>query len=217
MLSESGYSYGGLNHRYSKRKTRLVRLIDPITCEPVDFSTTLRADNWLLRNFCPGAWKCEVEPKHFRLLRLGAMVAPYCDLLTTFKDKVQIADLVVDVMTPQIRHTWEELQTTCKFFGVVPHLRMRAQVRENVTLLANLDTMRQHLVMYGLDSRYEALIQKHLDNDAVRSPAALYKVLVNKAPQNLIDSALFGLYRKGTHFINFAEVPYGPHSEIRHV
>lgn len=217
MLPESGYSYGGLNNRYSKRKKRLVRLIDPFTGKPVDFATTLRADNWLLRNFCPGAWKCEVEPKHFKLIRRGAIVAPYCDLWTMFSDKVQIADLVIDVMTPQLRQTWEELQTTCHFFGVVPHLRMRAQVRENLTLLANLDTMRQHLVNYGRDHGYQMLIRKHLDNDSIRSPAALYKMLADKVSKNLIDSALFGLYREGTHFINLAEVPYGPHSELRHV
>lgn len=217
MLPEDGFSYGGLNNRYSKRKRRLVRLIDPFAAQPVEFATTLRADNWLLRNFCPGARQCEVEPKFLKLFKLGATVAPFCDLLTTFRDKVRIADLVVDVMTPQLLQTWEQLQTTCHFFGVTPHLRMRALVRENVTLLANLDTMRQHLVTHGLDFTYQRLVRDQLAMDPARSPTELYQALAKKASKDLIDSALFALYREGILFINIAEVPYGPHSEIRRI
>lgn len=215
MLPESGFSYGGLNHRYSKRKRRLVRLIDPFTAKPVEFATTLRADNWLLRNFCPGAWRCEVEPKFLELFKNGAMVSPFCDLLTTFRDQVQIADLVVDVMTPQLLQTWDQLQTTCHFFGVTPHLRMRALIRENLTLLANLDTMRQHLVMYGPDPWYQRLVRDQLARDPACSPAELYKALAKKGSKNSIDSALFALYREEILFINLAEMTYGPHSEIR--
>lgn len=215
MLPQSGFSYGGLNNRYLKHKRRLVRMIDPITSQPVEFSTPLRADNWLLRNFCPGSWQCEVEPACLKIFRMGVQVAPYCDLLTTFRDKVRIADLVVDVMTPQLSQTWDQLQSTCQFYGITPHLRLRSVVRENVTLLANLDRMRQHMVLNATDAREEHSVRNQMDKRAASTPAQLYAVLAASVSPAMIDSALFTYYRAGTIFINLAEVPYGPHSQIR--
>lgn len=215
MLPPSGFTYGGLHSRYQKRKRRLVRMIDPITALPVEFSTPLRSDNWLLRNFCPGSWECVVEPASLRIFRMGAEVAPYCDLLTTFLDRVRIADLVVDVMTPQLAQTWEQLQSTCQFYGITPHLRLRTLVRENLTLLANLDRMRQHLILHTTDAREEHSVRNQMAKKAASTPEQLYAVLAASVLPAKVDAALFTYYRAGTIFINLAEVPYGPHSQIR--
>lgn len=215
MLSQSGFSYGGLHNRYQGRKRRLIRLIDPVTSLPVEFSTSLRSDNWLLRNFCPGSWECVVEPASLKIFRMGAQVAPYCDLLTTFRDKVRIADLVVDVMTPQLSQTWEHLQWCCQFYGITPHLRMGTVVRENLTLLANLDSMRQHLVLHTTGAREQYSVGNEMAKQDTSTPQALYATLAASVKPAMIDAALYEYYREGKISINLAEVPYGPHSQIR--
>lgn len=217
MLPHSGFSYGGLHNRYRGRKRRLIRLIDPVTSLPVEFSTSLRSDNWLLRNFCPGSWECVVEPASLKIFRMGAQVAPYCDLLTTFRDKVRIADLVVDVMTPQLSQTWEHLQSCCQFYGITPHLRLRSMVRENLTLLDNLDRLRQHLVLYATDARELYSVRNEMAKQGSSTTQELYATLAASVKPAKIDAALFEYYREGKLFINLAEVPYGPHSQIRSI
>lgn len=49
MLNEGGISYGGLFARYSRRRGRLLRTLNPFTGQAVDYSTHLKGDNWLLR------------------------------------------------------------------------------------------------------------------------------------------------------------------------
>ena len=92
---------------------------------------------------------------------------------------------------------------------------MRDLVRENTTLLSNLDTARQHLVLHKTNE------QRHLN--AVRAKVErvpitrveLHRLLLTVMSTDQTDSALFQLYRTGEIFINLAEVPYGPYSSIR--
>jgi hypothetical protein len=118
-------------------------------------------------------------------------------------------------MTPQLSQTWDQLQSTCQFYGITPHLRLRTVVRENLTLLANLDRVRQHLVLHTTGAREQFLVRNQMAKRAISTPQELYAALAASVSPAMIDAALFTYYREGSIFINLAEVPYGPHSQLR--
>lgn len=218
MWATCDIRYGGLNLRYKSKSGRLVRHIDPFTSLPVEFSTTLRADNWLLRNFCPGVVQCDVQPGKIGLVEHGVIRWVKCDTVTTFNDGVRIADLVISVMTSKAEESWKTFQKAAAQHRYAPKLRTRDEIRVNTTLLANLDMMRQHLILHS-DQRISE-VQKKVYMCIAQHKRSLTPVEIGKAlawqqlSKERIDSALFLIYRKGLISINIAEFSYGSDSRI---
>lgn len=148
MWAARDIRYGGLNKRYKAKKGRLIRMIDPFTAQPVEFSTTLRADNWLMRNFCPGVVRCVVQPDTLGFFEKGVAHRTKCDTLTTFKDGTRVADLVITELRSPSPEAWQILQRAAVIHRLSASLRTRDEIRGNPTLLGNLDMMRQHLVLH---------------------------------------------------------------------
>jgi hypothetical protein len=210
MWAARDQRYGGLNTRYKTYRGGLVRMLSPFTGQPLEFSSTLKADNWLLRAFCPGAVECLGRVSGFNILEGGKVKPPVIHTLTTFKDRIRIADLVVTERTPKVESRWEVLQKAGSVYRFTPCLRTREEIRANPVLLENLDTMRQHLVQHGgyfliaaddvLRSLHRgASTRRELAKDLARRPHSSEE----------IDTVLFSLYRQDRIAINIAEVPYG--------
>lgn len=219
------HRYGGLASRYKRDHRRLIRIVDPFTETPMQFSTTLRADNWLLRNFCPGASRSHVPGGGLRFLHEGKIRTVQCDLITEFSDGIQVADMVIktraELTEDQNMWRWCELEKVATAFGVVPKLRQESEIRANPTLLCNLDRMCQHLVMHGRDDLYQ---QDQIRTAIPKGGGIRVADLQNElrfssypmpTPEQF-DCALFRLYRLGTVSVNLAEVSYGPCSVISH-
>lgn len=223
MWSARDHRYGGLASRYKKDHRRLIRILDPFTATPMQFSSTLRADNWLLRNFCPGAARSHVPAGGLRFLRQGKVRSVDCDLITEFRDGVQVADLVMTHREkPGVEAAgWLELRQVAIAFGVVPVLRNESEIRGNRVLLCNLDRMCQHLVLHDEeDWRQEEQIRAAIPSSRPISVADLQTELRcsrHPAPSpEQFDSALYRLYRQGNVSLNLAEVTYGPSSSVSH-
>lgn len=217
------HRYGGLASRYKKDHRRLIRIMDPFTSTPMQFSTTLRADNWLLRNFCPGAARCHVPVGGVRYLQEGKVRSVHCDLITEFHDGVQVADLVVTHRdTPgSVGEWWRELQQIGVAFDFVPKQRCENEIRANPTLLTNLDRMCQHLVLHDRDDlHHQDQIRAAIPSSGtIRVAELLNELRYSRYPlptPEQFDSALFRLYRRGTVSVNIAEVSYGPSSTVSH-
>lgn len=217
------HRYGGLASRYKKDHRRLIRIMDPFTMTPMQFSTTLRADNWLLRNFCPGATRCHVPAGGLRYLQEGKVRSVHCDLITEFRDGVQVADLVVTLREERGCEStwWWELKQVAVAFDVVPQLRREHEIRANPTLLTNLDRMCQHLVLHDRDDLHQQdQIRAAIPSSGTIRVAELHNELrYSRSPlptPEQFDSALFRLYRLGAVSVNIAEVSYGPSSTVSH-
>lgn len=220
MWAARDIRYGGLNKRYSEKKGRLIRLIDPFTAQPVEFSTTLRADNWLIRNFCPGVVSCVVQPNTLGFLERGVIHRTKCDTLTTFTDGTQLAELVItELRSPSSSSVaWQILQKAAAIHKLSARLRTRDEIRANLTLLENLDMMCQHLVLHT-DRGIEEVkkVVRNFVNQQVQplSPVDVALELANRNfSKECTDSALFHLYREGVLSINLEEIPYGYASRI---
>jgi hypothetical protein len=217
------YRYGGLAGRYQGNSRRLIRLMDPFTATPMQFSTTLRADNWLLRNFCPGAVRSHVPAGGLRFLQDSKVRSVACDLITEFDNGVQVADLVVThrkEMDLEL-HNWRELENVATAFGLVVKLRRESEIRANSVLLCNLDRMCQHLVLHDdCNWRHQDQIRAALRTTGPIRVADLQTELrfsgyPTPSPEQF-ESALFQLYRQGHVSLNIAEVTYGPSSVVSH-
>lgn len=218
MWAARDIRYGGLNNRYKEKKGRLIRLIDPFTAKPVEFSTTLRADNWLVRNFCPGVVSCVVQPDTLRFMEKGVIHRTKCDTLTTFSDGTRLAELVITELKSPSPEAWQILQKASVIHKLSVRLRTRDEIRANLTLLENLDMMRQHLVLHT-DRGIEEVkkVVRNFVNQQVQplSPVDVALELANRNfSKESTDSALFRLYREGVLSINLEEIPYGYASRI---
>lgn len=218
MWAARDIRYGGLNKRYKAKKGRLIRLIDPFTAQPVEFSTTLRADNWLIRNFRPGVVRCVVQPDTLGFLEKGVAHRTKCDTLTTFLDGTRVADLVITELRSVLPEAWQILQKAAVIHKLSVRLRTRDEIRANPTLLGNLDMMRQHLVLHTDQCIEEVkkIVREFVDQH--RQPLSPVDVALELANRNFskecTDSALFHLYREGVLSINIEEIPYGCDSNI---
>lgn len=223
IWSARDHRYGGLASRYKKDHRRLIRILDPFTAAPMQFSSTLRADNWLLRNFCPGAVRSHVPAGGLRFLQQGKVRTVDCDLITEFRDGIQMADLVMTHRESRGVETasWFELKEVAVAFGVVPELRYESDIRANPVLLCNLDRMCQHLVLHDKEnSRQEDQIRVAIPSSGSITAGDLRSELrfssyPAPSPEEF-DSALYRLYRQGSVSINLAEVTYGPSSSVSH-
>jgi len=223
MWAARDHRYGGLASRYKKDHRRLIRIMDPFTATPMQFSTTLRADNWLLRNFCPGAARCHVPAGGMRFLQEGKVRSVHCDLITEFRDSVQVADLVVthrEAPGCEVAWWWE-LQQIAVAFDFVPKLRPEHEIRANSTLLTNLDRMCQHLVLHdwGDLHQQDQICAAIPSSGTIRVAELQNELRYSRYPlptPEQFDSALFRLYRRGTVSVNVAEVSYGPSSTVSH-
>jgi len=215
------HRYGGLASRYKQNHRRSIRAIDPFTATPMQFSTTLRADNWLLRNFSPGANSCHVPSGGLSFLEMGRVCSVHCDLITTFLDGTQVADLVVTNRKVEGCETsqWVELRRVAAAFGVSPVLRSENVIRSNLTLLVNLDRVCQHLVLHDREDEYHQhqILAAVPQNGVIRVAELRCELRYSRYPlptPEQFDSALFRLYRLGAASINLAEVSYGPGSIV---
>lgn len=215
MWAARDQRYGGLNTRYKTHRGGLVRMLNPFTGKPLEFGTTLQADNWLLRAFCPGAVECLDRVSGFNILERGKVKPSVIHTLTTFKDRIRIADLVVTERTTKVESRWEVLQKAGSVYRFTPCLRTREEIRANSVLLENLDTMRQHLVQHGgyfLITVHDVLHSLH---QGASTRLDLAKDLAHRPHSaEVIDTVLFSLYRQDKITINIAEVPYGIDTKI---
>jgi hypothetical protein len=207
--------YGGLKYRYKDQKGRLIRLIDPITGTTKAFSTPLHAENWVIRNFTPGAVSCDTKPAAFRFRDSTGEHISVADLVTKFDDGVCIADLVDDHL-PTVKWKWMALQRTTKVYQHVAMLRTQLDVRCNLLLLFNLDALRQNMVLYPADDEEIEQVRLCVELGA-KSPFEVKKELKLQRSPELIFSALGHLYRKRKVFINFAACTYGQSTRISYV
>lgn len=215
MWAARDQRYGGLNTRYKTHHGGLVRMLNPFTGQPLEFSNTLKADNWLLRAFCPGAMECFDRVSGFNILERGKVKPSVIHTLTIFRDRIRIADLVVTERAPKVESRWEVLQKAGSVYGFTPCLRTREEIRANSVLLENLDTMRQHLVQHGgyfLIAADDVLRSLH---QGASTRLELAKDLAHRphSPE-VIDTVLFSLYRQDKITINIAEVPYDVQSKF---
>ncbi len=217
MLNEAGISYGGLFARYSRRRGRLLRTLNPFTGQAVDYSTHLKGENWLLRVMTPEVISCEVEPTTLTYMERGNSVRAYCDTLTLFGNNVGIADLVVDELTPQAEESFESLRKACSVYNYTPQLRTKEKIRGNPVLLKNLAHMRQHLVLHPALPEHKKAVLGHshyIPGANIGLRESLQRVHKKFIPAHAIDSGLFALHCSGHLSINIAEVPYGAESKI---
>lgn len=221
IWSARDHRYGGLASRYKKGHPRLIRIMDPFTATPMQFSSSLRADNWLLRNFCPGAACSHIPAGGLRFLQHGKVRSVRCDLITDFRDGVQIADLVTaGPEKPDAESAkWLEFCDIALAFGIVPMLRQKSAIRCNLVLLCNLDRMCQHLLLHDVeDRRHEEQIRAAIPTSKLITVADLQTEMQflrypSLSPEQF-DSALYRLYRHGSVSVNLAEVTYGPNSLV---
>ncbi|WP_293596601.1 MULTISPECIES: hypothetical protein [unclassified Polaromonas] len=214
MLNEAGISYGGLFARYSRRRGRLLRTLNPFTGQAVDYSTPLKGENWLLRVMTPGVISCEVEPTTLSYMDRGNRVRAYCDTLTIFGNNFGIADLVVDDLTPQAEESFEALRKACTVYNYTPQLRTKREIRDNLILLENLIHMRQQLILHPVLPQHTKAVKEFFEYAprAVSPRESLQWTYRKYFPATVIDSALFALHCSGHLSINIEEVPYGPKS-----
>lgn len=202
--------YGGLSARYKTHRRGLARMLNPFTAESMDFKNLLHADNWLLRAFCPGVLECSYGVSGFNILEGGQVKGVVIDTLTTFKDGIRIADLVVTQRTPAIEKSWGTLQKMGTVHRFTPCLRTREEIRANSVLLENLDTMRQHMAQHG---RYLPIVVHEVLrslSDGASTRLELSRDLAHRPHSSeVIDTVLFMLYRQDRVVINIAEVRYG--------
>ncbi len=221
MWASRDISYGGLKKRYSEKKGRLIRQIDPFTALPVEFSTTLRADNWLVRNFCPHVVSCVVQPDNLGFMERGVIHKTKCDTLTIFSDGSRLADLVITEFRTSAQVAWQILQKAAVVHKLSVRLRTRNEIRANPTLLANLDLMCQHLILHndrGIDVVMNDIrkIVAHQTKPFIPQDIA-QELAYRNVSKERADCALFRLYRQGVISINIKEIPYGNASIITNI
>lgn len=212
------HTFGGMRGRYVGGARRSVRTFDPFTAELKQFASTLRDDNFLLRNYAPHVTGASVPSKGLEYFWLGKRWHAKCHLLTVFDDGVRVGDLVATAMTARVELEWAELQRVAPLFGIVPKLRTPTEIRGNLTLLRNLDAMRQHLVLH--DAEHPAIEEElriHLPNQGGITAADLQEEIKAFCPEPAIFQAcLYRLYRRGLVSLNLAEAPYGNDTIVAH-
>lgn len=216
MWAARDLRFGGAKRRYQGGAQRAVRSLDPFTAELRQFSSTLRDDNYILRNNTPHVISTSASSGGLPYLYRGQKCRARCDLLTTFDDGIRIADLVAVCLNDRVQQEWDELQNVAPSFGIVPKLRLAKDIRANLTLLQSLGAMHQHLVLHPTEAPdLEEGIRSTLP-DRGECPAHELRRELGEAAEDefAFQGSLYRLYRRGLISLNLSEAPYGPRTRV---
>jgi hypothetical protein len=215
-----GTGFGGLQRRFKKGFYKDVRLIDPWSGRALRFKSGLHADNWLLRAFDPGCASYDIESESLQILCRGEFIAAKPFGSGQLFTGGRFADLVVKKETDRSCIAWRRLVQASEAHGIVAYKRTATEIRANLVLLRNLETMRAHLVMHVACLVEAIAITPRIIAGVGAEPmrvgalAAAIQAVLPHLLRTTIDFALFRAYRRGELRIDVESLDFGDHSTV---
>lgn len=207
-------SLGGMSRRFNTGFYKDVRLTDPWSGEVLRFHTLLHADNWLLRAFDPTCRIYSLVSAPMRVLDRGQFLSVQFFAMGNSLDGQTFADFVVKKETRRTEANWQHFQIAARAHRVVPVKRGIEQIRGNLTLLENLETMRSHLVRHIFVLQEAVRITPHILKSLTGDPLTIAGLMERldarrmKVNEATLHFALFRAYRRAELHLDVCSRPY---------
>ena len=215
------FGFSGIRARFRDKPGRLLRCIDPFSCEPVEFASPIQYENWLLRRFDPSIVYLNATQDRWEALHRGRLLAVKPHLHWARSSGANHLEIVAvpgkDVSTAIL----DALQIVAHSHGLKPGIRTATEIRKEPVLLDFLDRTRQRLVLHmremrdvGVRNSILATFRARLElrrgdvlSECVAAPARI--------EAEIVDSALFWLRQTRALQFDFEGGRYDDQTVIR--
>ena len=200
--------WGGRAGRYAHHKGKVLRIRDPISNTPQQFSQDFIYEAWLVHRFNPAV--TDIKVGHFHL---GDQPHPYqscIQLDVSYQDGSRLIESLSKY--PVTQGQIAQLSLVAKAMGTEWRARSRAEVRAFPSLLRNLADLRQLMQMHQEARDFQAL--KEAVTTADRLSRGDLDDLVRCEEPAFIDAGLGFLLHAGVIEMDIKEAAYGHGTRI---
>lgn len=195
--------WGGRAGRYALHKGKVLRIIDPITSTPQQFSLDFIYEAWLIHRFDSAVKGIQVGPHH-----LGEQSDRYQNTIhldVSYHDGKRVLELLswAEIGPRQI----SEISAAASELGATFRCRTRTQIRAFPVLLKNLRHFRQVMQMHGEARDWPELKEVVTKTDGLSR--GLLDELVQYEEPEFIDAGLGFLLQAGAIAMDLKEVAHG--------
>lgn len=204
-FDDTRFGFKGIQSRFRDKPGRLIRAIDPFSCELVEFSTPLQYENWLLRRFDPRVIYLDPSRDEWDVLHHGQQLEVKPHLHWAGWSDKGFLELVAEPGRDVSNAMLDTLEIVARAHGLTPVIRVAADIRSQPKLLDFLDRTRQMLMMHIYEMR-DAAVRKSVFSYVSGQPQVTRgEVLAVCAEQGTtelaVDCVLFWLRQTGAlHF-----------------
>jgi len=215
------FGFSSIRARYRDNPGRMLRCIDPFSCEALVFGSPTQYENWLIRRFDPLVVYVDSSRDRWEVLNHGQQLSISPHLHWAGWTDRGVLEMVIEPGREVSSAVVEAVTVVARAHGLTASLRLAADIRSDPDLLNLLDRMRQKLVCH-IDIVRDASVRGQVLAAVSAKPNCTRGDLIAGCSDSdpglspdAIDAVIFWLRRIGAVHFDFVGGRYDDRTTIR--